>query len=132
MSQAPSTWIRLKAGTRTIRVLFPGLVLCLTVAAAARFLSDHYGAPQMLFALLLGMAFHFLVEEPSCAPGIEISSRMVLRIGVALLGLRITVDEVMAPGRLFGHLDRCRRDPDHPGGRRGSADARQPFSISVC
>ncbi len=81
-----------------IRRLFPGVILCLTVVAAARFLSDHYGAPQMLFALLLGMAFHFLVEEPSCAPGIELSARTVLRIGVALLGMRITIDEVMALG----------------------------------
>ena len=39
--------------------LFPGILLALTVATAARFVADHYGAPVMLFALLIGMAFNF-------------------------------------------------------------------------
>jgi uncharacterized integral membrane protein (TIGR00698 family) len=38
------------------QALFPGLIASATVAAAATFLSQHYGAPVMLFALLLGMA----------------------------------------------------------------------------
>ena len=83
---------------KTVRRFFPGVVVCFTVAAAARFLSDHYGAPQMLFALLLGLAFHFLAEEGSCIPGIELTAKKVLQIGVALLGLRITVDQVVGLG----------------------------------
>ncbi|MFC3226930.1 YeiH family protein [Marinibaculum pumilum] len=74
--------------------LLPGIAICLIIAAAARFLADHYGAPQMLFALLIGMAVHFLSEEPKSAPGIAFCSRTVLRLGVALLGLRITVGQV--------------------------------------
>ena len=42
--------------------LFPGLLAAVTVAIAARFLSEHYAAPTMFFALLLGMGFHFLSE----------------------------------------------------------------------
>ena len=38
------------------RELAPGFIVSLIVAAAASFLSEHYGAPVMLFALLLGMA----------------------------------------------------------------------------
>lgn len=68
------------------------------VAAAARFLSDHYGAPQMLFALLLGMALHFLTETPRSRPGIDFTARVVLRVGVALLGVRITFDQVSGLG----------------------------------
>ncbi|MEP3244626.1 MAG: putative sulfate exporter family transporter [Sneathiella sp.] len=78
--------------------LFPGLAICLVIAAAAQFLSDHYGAPQMLFALLLGMIFHFLMENANCRPGIESGAKIVLRTGVALLGLRITVDQVVGLG----------------------------------
>ncbi len=81
-----------------VKIFFPGLVVCLTIAAAARFLSDHYGAPQMLFALLLGLAFHFLSEEASCHPGIEFTAKSVLRAGVALLGMRITVEQIMGLG----------------------------------
>ena len=72
------------------RTLFPGLLACGVVAAASTFLSEHYGAPVMLFALLLGMAMNFLSGEGPCAPGIEFAARQVLRFGVALLGLRIT------------------------------------------
>jgi len=52
----------------------------------------------MLFALLLGMALHFLAEEGRCLPGIQLASSVVLRTGVALLGLRITVSQVEALG----------------------------------
>ncbi|MGR3415957.1 MAG: YeiH family protein [Pseudooceanicola nanhaiensis] len=72
--------------------------MCLIVAAAARFLSEHYGAPQMLFALLLGMALHFLLEDPRCQPGIDFAARTALRLGVGLLGARITFDEVWGLG----------------------------------
>lgn len=69
------------------RDLFPGVLACAVVAAAATFLSQHYGAPVMLFALMLGMAMNFLSSEGPCKPGIEFTSRHVLRWGVALLGL---------------------------------------------
>ena len=80
------------------RVLFPGVLACGVVAAAATFLSQHYGAPVMLFALLLGMAMNFLSSDGPCAPGIGFTGREVLRVGVALLGLRITSDQVTALG----------------------------------
>jgi uncharacterized integral membrane protein (TIGR00698 family) len=68
------------------------------VAIAATFLSVHYHASAMLFALLLGMALNFLAEEGRCLPGIQLASTVVLRIGVALLGLRITIAQVQALG----------------------------------
>src|SRR5574341_1360551 len=80
------------------RMLFPGVLASAVVAAAATFLSEHYGAPVMLFALLLGMAMNFLSAEGPCAPGIEFTARQVLRVGVALLGLRITAAQVVALG----------------------------------
>lgn len=73
------------------RNLIHGLALALTIAAAAAFLSGHYGAPAMLFALLIGMAFNFLATDEACAPGVAFASTTVLRIGVALLGMRLTL-----------------------------------------
>ena len=73
------------------RELAPGFVVSLIVAAAASFLSEHYGAPVMLFALLLGMALNFLAGDGACKAGIEFTARTVLRIGVALLGMSSTV-----------------------------------------
>ena len=76
----------------------PGLLASLIIAAAAAFLADHYGGPVMLFALLLGMAMNFLSEVERCRPGIELASRTVLRIGVAMLGFRITLWQIAALG----------------------------------
>lgn len=75
-----------------------GLALATTVALAASFLSEHYGAPAMLFALLIGMAFNFLAEDPRAEPGLALASRTLLRLGVALLGLRLTFEDVALLG----------------------------------
>jgi uncharacterized integral membrane protein (TIGR00698 family) len=80
------------------RTLVPGLLASGVLAAAAAFLSQHYGAPVMLMALLLGMAMNFLSAEGACVPGIEFTARTVLRFGVALLGLRITLVQIAALG----------------------------------
>ena len=80
------------------RELAPGVLACMVVGAASGFLSEHYGAPVMLFALLLGMAMNFLSGEGPCRPGIEFTARQVLRVGIALLGLRITFGQVTALG----------------------------------
>lgn len=80
------------------RNIGPGLVFALIVAAAANFLSEHYTAPVMLYALLLGMTLNFLTEAPRSQPGIEFASKTLLRVGVALLGLRIGWDQVTALG----------------------------------
>lgn len=80
------------------RRVYPGLAAALTAALAATWLSQHYHAPVMLFALLLGLSFHFLHQEGRCVSGIELSSRLVLRTGVALLGARITVEQILGLG----------------------------------
>ncbi len=81
-----------------LRGVMPGLLLSATIALAVRFVSDQLGGPVMLYALLFGMAFNFLTEDERFAAGIYFASRHILRIGVALLGLRITAGEVMALG----------------------------------
>lgn len=81
-----------------LTTLAPGFLVSLVLAVAAQFLSDHYGAPAMLMALLLGIAFHFLAEEGRCVDGINVTARQVLRIGVALLGARISVELLVGLG----------------------------------
>src|SRR5580658_9710004 len=78
--------------------VYPGMIAAGTVAVAATWLGQHYAAPVMLFALLIGMAFHFLHEEGRCVAGVEVSSKTVLRIGVALLGAKITVSQIVGLG----------------------------------
>ncbi len=90
--------LALSATQQRIRTLAPGFVVSLIVGAAAGFLSEHYAAPVMLFALLLGMALNFLAVDGPCKAGIEFSARAVLRLGVALLGMRITLEQIASLG----------------------------------
>jgi uncharacterized integral membrane protein (TIGR00698 family) len=94
-----STVLSLRAWPERARTLFPGVLACAVVAAAATFLSQHYGGPVMLWALLLGTAMNFLTDDGGrCLPGIEFSARTLLRLGVALLGLRITAMQIAELG----------------------------------
>ncbi len=79
-----------------LKRLFRGFLVAAMVAATAEFLSSRYDVPVMLMALLLGMSLHFLVEEKSatCTAGIEFISSTILRVGIALLGARVTMDVI--------------------------------------
>lgn len=83
---------------RTVHGVSPGLAVSGVVAIAATFLSLRYNARSMLFALLLGIELNFLDEDGSCVPGIQLAPGLVLRTGVALLGLRITIGDVTSLG----------------------------------
>jgi uncharacterized integral membrane protein (TIGR00698 family) len=87
------------AGIRERAVtLAPGVMMAFTVAAASSFLSEHYGAPVMLFALLIGMAFHFLSQEGRCVEGVSFTASVLLKIGVALLGVRVSFSQLASLG----------------------------------
>jgi uncharacterized integral membrane protein (TIGR00698 family) len=74
------------------------MMVSLAIAMASAFIADHYGGPTLLYALLFGMTFHFLIEDGRCLPGIEYASRTILRLGVILLGARITLEQIGALG----------------------------------
>lgn len=75
-----------------------GILVSVVVALAAMSLAEHYRASAMLFALLLGMAMNFLSTEGRCVTGIQFTASTLLRWGVALLGVRITLSQVTALG----------------------------------
>ena len=81
-----------------IKNKLPGISISVIVGLAALFLSEHYGAPAMLFALLLGIAMSFLYESTQCKEGIEFTAKHILRVGVGLLGLRIAFGDLAALG----------------------------------
>lgn len=77
-----------------VRGLWPGLAVSGLIAIAASSVSAHYGGPLLLYALLFGLAFHFLYTDPRCRQGLDFASRALLRTGVALLGARITFSQI--------------------------------------
>lgn len=85
-------------GARAAGNLVPGTALSVVVALAATFVSQLHGGPQMLYALFFGVAFHYLSQEARTKPGIEFCARQVLRLGVGLLGARITAMQIAGLG----------------------------------
>lgn len=71
-----------------------GTLIAVIIGAAALYVSEKYGGPAVLFALLFGMAFHFLSEEKRTLGGIHFCATTVLRIGVALLGAKISAEQL--------------------------------------
>ncbi len=76
----------------------PGLIASAIIAAGSGLVASISGGPIMLFALLLGMAMNFLGKRDAFGPGIAFTSKAVLRLGVALLGLNVTLGEVASLG----------------------------------
>ena len=80
------------------KTVLPGSLLAGVVAMAATLVSTLHGGPQLLYALFFGVAFHDLSADPMTKPGIEFCSRNVLRLGVGLLGARITASQIAGLG----------------------------------
>jgi uncharacterized integral membrane protein (TIGR00698 family) len=83
---------------RHVVLLAPGVALAGVVALAATFVSTLHGGPQFLYALFFGVAFHYLSQDAKAKPGIEFCARGVLRLGVGLLGARITAAQIAGLG----------------------------------
>ncbi|WP_298400065.1 putative sulfate exporter family transporter [Sphingobium sp.] len=81
-----------------VRAHFPGLTLVLLGTLAAGFLSDHYGAPLTLMALLIGLALNFLSVDKRLSPGLGFASKSLLRWGIVLVGVRVTFGQIVALG----------------------------------
>jgi uncharacterized integral membrane protein (TIGR00698 family) len=89
--------------------ILPGLVLALILAIAGQFLSEFIGISVMglpkspvsaiMMAILLGVLVRNTVAVPaSFQPGIRFGLVRVLRFGIVLLGIRLSLGEVGAIG----------------------------------
>lgn len=89
--------------------ILPGLLLALAIAVAGGFVSDFIGIDLMglpkspisgiLVAILIGVAARNLLPLPAAVDaGIRFSLKRVLRFGIVLLGIRLSVGELGAIG----------------------------------
>lgn len=86
--------------TAALRLRYPGTALCVVLALAGSFLAEHYGAPALVLVLLLGFGFASQGSDERLRPGVEFCSRTILRLGVALLGARIGMEQLLSVGSL--------------------------------
>lgn len=78
--------------------MFPGLALCGVGAAAAAWLSEHYGFPIILLGLLVGLSLNFISHDPRSHAGLDFAARTCLRWGIVILGLQVTAGQIVALG----------------------------------
>jgi uncharacterized integral membrane protein (TIGR00698 family) len=80
----------------------PGLFLTATIAAAAfglRNLSGITALSPLIVAIVLGIAFHNTVGTPAAfKPGVVFSMRRLLRFAIILLGLQLSLSQVVEVG----------------------------------
>jgi uncharacterized integral membrane protein (TIGR00698 family) len=89
---------RVLAFAAQLRGVGPGFIVSAVIAGAASLIAFYTTGPVMLFALLIGMAMNFVGKVKACQPGIAFTSRFILRLGVALLGFKITMGDVIGLG----------------------------------
>jgi uncharacterized integral membrane protein (TIGR00698 family) len=82
--------------TERARVLVPGLALVAVIVFVADRVGDAVsGTSALIWALAIGAVIaNTGLLRPSLAPGIRYASRTVLRLGVALLGIRLSLGTV--------------------------------------
>lgn len=84
----------------TVGPILPGLVAAALVALVARSLGA--AAPsfvgEVFPAILIGLAVGLVVRGPATAPGLRFASTRLLRIGVVLLGARLSVGAIAEVG----------------------------------
>ncbi len=80
------------------RDYLPGLTVAALATLAAASLSDRYGAPLTLMALLIGLALNFLSADRRLTPGLTLASRELLRWAIVLVGARVTLGQIVALG----------------------------------
>jgi uncharacterized integral membrane protein (TIGR00698 family) len=84
------------------RLLLPGIALTALLAGIAmglRYIPGLGHFSPLIIAILLGAVFHNLLGSPAIAiPGIGFTLRTLLRAGVVLLGLQLTVQNLVQVG----------------------------------
>jgi uncharacterized integral membrane protein (TIGR00698 family) len=86
----------------TAAKLAPGILLSAVVAAIGYVTAPHVARiipiPNMVIALVVGIALNPLAARPSVQPGMNFCVKTLLRWAVALLGLRVALGDIAALG----------------------------------
>lgn len=80
--------------SENLRNCLPGTFLAFALAAVSIFIGTRFGGPVMLYALVFGMMCNRAASMPQFQTGLSFSAHRLLKIGVALLGVKITVVDV--------------------------------------
>lgn len=80
--------------------LWPGVLVCATISIAATWLSEKFNGPSLLTALIMGFLFNHLRLDARYAPGLSACASGLLKLGIVLVGVRISFDQILSLGFL--------------------------------
>lgn len=92
---------RIISAARSAKSIYLGVFLCIALGLTAKFASVQSGLPVMLLAILVGLMLNSIVTAKPTKAGIHWSSKSLLYIGVALLGLRMDLSILMGAGWIY-------------------------------
>lgn len=78
--------------------ILPGLFLAALAATIAHMVGRLTPVPAVLASLLIGLLTTSIVHSPVLKPGLDFCAKQILRLGVALLGAQITLQEFRGIG----------------------------------
>lgn len=84
--------------------ILPGIAVMLVIAGISYLVNQQiHLVSSMLVAILLGVAMRNLgIIHPTLEPGLRFSAKTILRVGVVLLGLKLSIPQILALG--FGPI----------------------------
>lgn len=101
LSPAPvGTAARSRFNAAALRTYGPGLAVALVATMAAGLLAEKFGLPLVLLALLAGLSLNFVGRDDCVKQGLSLATGPCLRIGIVLMGLRVSVVQLVDLGWL--------------------------------
>ncbi|MGO2051335.1 YeiH family protein [Glutamicibacter sp. 287] len=88
------------SGASKLRMVLPGLAVCLAAGLLCIFLSQFLsGLSALLLAIILGAVWRNVAPVPQVLdPGVGIASKQLLRLGIVLLGLQLSLGTILGLG----------------------------------
>jgi uncharacterized integral membrane protein (TIGR00698 family) len=102
MASSATSLFRSERYAGALRRIGPGVALSVALAVAAVLVAPLLGPifpiPAMVIALLLGIAMNRIASRAAFEPGIAWCVRRLLRVAIALLGIRIAIGDIVGLG----------------------------------
>lgn len=89
-----------KISLSNVAQILPGLLLTIIIALLAFVISSRIGGASMLYALLFGMGGSQIAAGEKWQPGIKFAACTILKLGIVLLGVKITLEQIIQIGGL--------------------------------
>lgn len=77
---------------------YPGIAVTALAFAVAGQSAGALGGPVLVHAMVVGFGLHFMSQHSICRPGLDFCAKPLLRLGVALLGARVSVADMQTLG----------------------------------